>query len=546
MTDENMAILPRKLTRVQFGILLSLYLAYAMVMIRSSWLADDAYITLRTVDNFVHGYGLRWNISERVQTYTHALWMITLIPVYYITQSHYYTPLIISWIFSISCATILLFILPKSFRHAVTNGLIIIFSKAFVDFSTSGLENPLTHLLLVCFFGVWIKAGVETKRSFALGLFAGLLAMNRHDAIILVAPALAWELVSNPTIRKIALIALGMTPILLWEIFALVYYGFPFPNTAYAKLNTAASTHHLLANGWAYIQHTIMFDTLTFSVIFVTALSTIFCGDWRSRMIALGGILYLIYITWAGGDFMSSRFFAAPLVLSLIAFTMIDIKRLAFKEWCMIMCAICLAGMLIRNPTVYVSSKYGKKGDISAHQQYRGVHDERSFYYQHTGILARGGKERWPDHAWRDIAEEVIEKKETVHEFYSIGFLGFFAGRDVHIIDILGLGDPLLARIKHLGVRRDDVSTTTGWGVSVSQGHYERAVPRGYNETIRTGVNVIEDPNLHAYYDHLKLVISGPIWKRARFGAIWNLNRGDYQYLLDAYEDPAGKSGNPK
>ncbi len=41
-------------------------------------MSDDAYITLRTVDNFINGYGLTWNISERVQAYTHPLWMFLL------------------------------------------------------------------------------------------------------------------------------------------------------------------------------------------------------------------------------------------------------------------------------------------------------------------------------------------------------------------------------------------------------------------------------------------------------------------------------------
>jgi hypothetical protein len=46
---------------------------------------DDAYFTFRTIDNFVHGYGLRWNIAERVQAYTHPLWLLLLTPFYWIT-----------------------------------------------------------------------------------------------------------------------------------------------------------------------------------------------------------------------------------------------------------------------------------------------------------------------------------------------------------------------------------------------------------------------------------------------------------------------------
>ncbi|MDB4977741.1 MAG: hypothetical protein JWN48_6082, partial [Myxococcaceae bacterium] len=48
------------------------------LVLRSAWVTEDAYITLRTVDNWVHGFGLRWNTDERVQGYTHPLWMLLL------------------------------------------------------------------------------------------------------------------------------------------------------------------------------------------------------------------------------------------------------------------------------------------------------------------------------------------------------------------------------------------------------------------------------------------------------------------------------------
>jgi len=51
---------------------------FFFVMVKNAWLSDDAYITLRTVYNFIHGYGLTWNVGERVQTYTHPLWMFLL------------------------------------------------------------------------------------------------------------------------------------------------------------------------------------------------------------------------------------------------------------------------------------------------------------------------------------------------------------------------------------------------------------------------------------------------------------------------------------
>ena len=38
-------------------LLVGLVLVALAVMIRTAWVCDDAYITLRVVDNLVHGYG---------------------------------------------------------------------------------------------------------------------------------------------------------------------------------------------------------------------------------------------------------------------------------------------------------------------------------------------------------------------------------------------------------------------------------------------------------------------------------------------------------
>ena len=49
---------------------------------------------MRTVDNFVNGYGLTWNVAERVQAYTHPLWMFLLFPIYFVLREPFYTFLI--------------------------------------------------------------------------------------------------------------------------------------------------------------------------------------------------------------------------------------------------------------------------------------------------------------------------------------------------------------------------------------------------------------------------------------------------------------------
>lgn len=125
-----------------------------VVLIRTAWLSDDAYITLRTVDNFVNGRGLTWNPGVRVQAYTHPLWMFALSILYFVTREAYYTTIVLGM--SLSLFTLLLF----TFRLAVTlravlfGGVALILSSSYITYSTSGLENPLTNLLLVVFFAI--------------------------------------------------------------------------------------------------------------------------------------------------------------------------------------------------------------------------------------------------------------------------------------------------------------------------------------------------------------------------------------------------------
>ena len=68
----------------------------AVILVRTAWVGDDAYFTFRTIDNFVHGLGLRWNAAERVQAYTHPLWMLVLTPFYWLTGEPFFTTIAVS------------------------------------------------------------------------------------------------------------------------------------------------------------------------------------------------------------------------------------------------------------------------------------------------------------------------------------------------------------------------------------------------------------------------------------------------------------------
>src|SRR5207245_3096218 len=112
---------------------------FLYVWFQNSWVGEDAYITGRTVWNVLHGYGLRWNVAERVQAYTHPLWLMVITPFYWLTGEPYFTSIAVSIALALTTVWLILRRAPSAWSAAA--GLtVLIGSRAFIDYSTSGLE----------------------------------------------------------------------------------------------------------------------------------------------------------------------------------------------------------------------------------------------------------------------------------------------------------------------------------------------------------------------------------------------------------------------
>jgi len=133
--------------------------AFLLLLLRTAWLDDDAYITFRTVDNFLNGLGLRWNVVNRVQAFTHPLWMLAVAAAAAVGGDVYFSSLALSIVVSLAAVTLAASRIASTLPMAVLVFASLALSKAFVDYSTSGLENPLTHLLLALFAALVLELG---------------------------------------------------------------------------------------------------------------------------------------------------------------------------------------------------------------------------------------------------------------------------------------------------------------------------------------------------------------------------------------------------
>jgi len=238
------------------------------------------------------------------------------------------------------------------------------------------------------------------------------------------------------------------------------------------------------------------------------------------RLIASGVVLYLLYILYIGGDFMSGRFFSAPLIFSLVGLLSF-IKRLPAPQKVAFAAVVVLTGWISpSSPITYFGSVPESESAIPAAET--GIWDERQFYYESTGLFMLTHELDLPDHVWVEQGRRLRERQVPVVEERAVGMLGFYAGPNVYVLDTLALGDPFLAR---LPARLED------WRV----GHYEREPVEGYVESLRSNENRIADPDLARYYEKLRVIIRGDLWSLDRLRTIWEMNTGRYDHLLADY-----------
>ena len=378
-------------------------------------------------------------------------------------------------------------------------------SKALIDYSTSGLENPLTYLLICAFAGEWWRHSKKGGTLLRSSFLAGLIILNRMDMALMIAPAmgiLLWRQFSWKAVRQLLL---GVLPLIGWELFATLYYGFPFPNTAYAKLGAKVPSDQLLALGTNYFVDSLSRDWVTLPVIGLGAIAAL--ARRNHAPLAAGIALYLSYVTWIGGDFMSGRFFTAP---ALMAILLLCKMRPGGAIWPLVPLT-CLALSLLSPASLLFGGDY-KGAPRRKIIGTGGVADERAFFYEGTSLLDALDAGVAPSHRWAQNGRALEEAPPRVRVATAIGMLGFFAGPRVHVLDRLALSDPLLARLPSVYTTR------------ARAGHFRRRIPVGYENSIRTHTNMLENIVLHRFYDKLRLVTRAPLLSWQRLTAIWEVN----------------------
>ncbi len=521
--------LPPALARALFFLLPAIL---ALRVLSHAWVSDDAYITFRVVDNAINGLGLTWNPGQRVQVYTHPLWMLLHLPLYALTGNIYVSTLALSLCcFAAACA--LAFRAQPARTPATALALFVPLAACapIVDFATSGLENPLS-MLLIAAFACYLRPAPNYNYT-ALATLTALMLLTRLDLGLIPAPFWLWQL----STRRIPLKSLlpGFALLAFWFAFSLLYYGFIFPNTKYAKLNTGLPVASLLRQGLYYLQDLCIRDLPSPLILAFSLIAAARRRPLPHSLLALGSGLYMAYVIVIGGDFMSGRFWAVPLFTCILllprnlpATCFATLRSTAVWLLFFSILALCptpqrtalLSGCLTRVPPLTAENP------IPANVcNLSGIYDERSYYENVSALFPPGS---WQPRSviggyWQDLGLALKAVPSTTPQLISAsGMEAFLAGPHNIFIDKYAITSPLLAR---LPMKSGD------WRI----GHFTRDIPEGYPQSLKNGDTSGMERDLGEYAAALSTITAAPLFSLARLKTILAFNTGQYENLRNAY-----------
>ncbi|MBQ7190117.1 MAG: hypothetical protein IJR99_11945 [Kiritimatiellae bacterium] len=302
---------------------------------------DDAYISFRYARNLADGFGLVWNIGERVEGYTNFLWTLLMVPAFWLgcdvvvwcqvlSMLSYVATLLLVWKLSGNGKTE-----QTPFRFLPL--LLIATNFSITSYATGGLETQFVTMLAVLAAYLSEKSlDGKWRQPLLLSLVSAAAILTRMDSVLLIAPFwlyALWRLLSGqrnsatPSCKRLIIGGL-ITSVLVgaWLAWRHAYYGFWLPNTFLIK----GESNPL--RGLCYL---LLFFILYGWFVFPAISLWTYFQRKRDAVPSLreGGLvlplrcavfLWFAYVILVGGDFMEFRMvmpavpFASLLILETV------------------------------------------------------------------------------------------------------------------------------------------------------------------------------------------------------------------------------------
>jgi arabinofuranosyltransferase len=249
--------------------LAALGFGFWMLARRQYILIDDAYISFRYASNLANGHGLVWNPGVPVEGYTCLSWVLMLSVIAATGIDLTVPAVVLSVLFGLGCLELMRRIAGsdesiRGTRWEIVPGMLLASLPPFAHAMTSGMEETCFAFLTVLGIHLLVRSRERRSLRFWAGLTFAAACLTRPEGALVAAVALVAELAMRPDrrqgLRELVVPALCVAlTVTAHTAFRLVYYGYPFPNTFYAKVIVGGVTLErgaahvagfLLAGGW--------------------------------------------------------------------------------------------------------------------------------------------------------------------------------------------------------------------------------------------------------------------------------------------------------
>lgn len=307
--------------------LVGVLLGYAW---RLRFLCDDAFISFRYAENLIAGQGLVFNAGERVEGYTNFLWTLQIAALWGLTGVD---PGSIAMFLGFLSTVAMLAVFaglartsPWGRDPALLLGLLLLAThRSIAVWTTSGLEQrqfTLWMLLAIALtYGARQRLGFYLAASVALGL----AELSRPEVLLYAGCLAGWVALTGwlEGVRPVqlaravgALLGPFVLVLVLHVGFRMAYYGYPLPNTFYAK-----GTEVWLEAGVTYltgaaVEHGLIL-LLPLGILGLVGRSA--RGDHLHLLSAMLITPHLAYLARIGGDHFEYRMLDLAFVLLALA-----------------------------------------------------------------------------------------------------------------------------------------------------------------------------------------------------------------------------------
>ena len=291
------------------------------------FIQDDSFITFRYVRNFIGGHGLVFNIGEHVEGYTTLLWTLILsLPAklglnLIVTSRYLGVALGLAALITLVRLSRRLGGPERAFGFSLIGAGLMVLNGAVAYWSISGMETALFTFLTLLAVGSFLRERSGDNVAARTPAMFILLTLTRPEGMLFFGLTMMWLLFETMMDarnraqnfkRLAAWSAIYFVPIGVYVLWRQWYYGYPFPNTFYAK---AGLSGEYFSAGVDYFRSFAKNDLLG-GLLLVLPVVVLIRRKWRRDLLFLFFLCagYTAYVIAVGGDALPAFRFFVPIL----------------------------------------------------------------------------------------------------------------------------------------------------------------------------------------------------------------------------------------